>query len=350
MALEEVATQVAVQLDGAQAHLPDGDGRRAQRAAAADLTDLSTRDAEALLEAARQARARRAALPAVRRPRLQQRRQARAPHQPAPRRRAAARVLHARRGRHDDRGAAPRAPAQRHDRRRRRASCRPSSRSRRRASLVRRSRERLEMEIERFVVAEHDNAIIGCAALYAFPEERSGELAALAVHPDFRREGYGEALMHEIEARARKLKLDAPLRPDDAHVAMVSRARVQERHDRRAAATEAGALQLPAQVAGLLQEPLGAHHGAHGSLRQARPRGRRDSTFRRIPASSASGSTRTSRRKRGRQWLRHQTMLVNENRLWLADARARKWLAEQMEQHFFGGGAEMPSGYVPPSV
>jgi amino-acid N-acetyltransferase len=73
--------------------------------------------------------------------------------------------------------------------------------------LVRRSRERLETEIERFVVAEHDNAIIGCAGLYAFPDERVGELAALAVHPDFRREGYGEALMTEIEARARKLKL-----------------------------------------------------------------------------------------------------------------------------------------------
>ena len=49
--------------------------------------------------------------------------------------------------------------------------------------------------------------IMGCAALYAFPEEKVGELAALAVHPDFRREGYGEALMAEIEARARKLKL-----------------------------------------------------------------------------------------------------------------------------------------------
>jgi amino-acid N-acetyltransferase len=73
--------------------------------------------------------------------------------------------------------------------------------------LVRRSRERLETEIERFVVAEHDNAIIGCAALYAFPDEKVGELAALAVYPDFRREGYGEALMTEIEARARKLRL-----------------------------------------------------------------------------------------------------------------------------------------------
>ena len=49
-------------------------------------------------------------------------------------------------------------------------------------------------------------------------------------------------------------------------------------------------------------------------------------------------------------WLKHQTMLLNENRLSLADIRARKWLAEQIEQHFFGGGAEMPSGYVPPKV
>ena len=73
--------------------------------------------------------------------------------------------------------------------------------------LVRRSRERLEAEIERFVVAEYDGHIIGCAALYAFPVDRLGELAALAVHPDFRREGYGEALMTEIETRARKLKL-----------------------------------------------------------------------------------------------------------------------------------------------
>jgi amino-acid N-acetyltransferase len=73
--------------------------------------------------------------------------------------------------------------------------------------LVRRSRERLESEIERFLVAEYDGHIIGCAALYAFPEDKLGELAALAVQPDFRREGYGEVLLHEIEARARKLKL-----------------------------------------------------------------------------------------------------------------------------------------------
>jgi Fe-S cluster biosynthesis and repair protein YggX len=47
-------------------------------------------------------------------------------------------------------------------------------------------------------------------------------------------------------------------------------------------------------------------------------------------------------------WLAHQTMLINENRLNLADARARKYLAEQMEKHFFGSGADVASGYVPP--
>ena len=48
-------------------------------------------------------------------------------------------------------------------------------------------------------------------------------------------------------------------------------------------------------------------------------------------------------------WLKHQTMLVNENRLNLADARARQYLARQMENHFFGGGADAAAGYVPPT-
>jgi Fe-S cluster biosynthesis and repair protein YggX len=47
-------------------------------------------------------------------------------------------------------------------------------------------------------------------------------------------------------------------------------------------------------------------------------------------------------------WMRQQTMLVNENRLTLADPRARKYLAEQTEAHFFGSGAESAQGYVPP--
>jgi Fe-S cluster biosynthesis and repair protein YggX len=49
-------------------------------------------------------------------------------------------------------------------------------------------------------------------------------------------------------------------------------------------------------------------------------------------------------------WKKHQTMLVNENRLNLADARARQYLARQMEQFFFGDGGDKPAGYVPPSA
>jgi len=50
------------------------------------------------------------------------------------------------------------------------------------------------------------------------------------------------------------------------------------------------------------------------------------------------------------QWLKHQTMLVNENRLNLADPRARQYLAKQMENHFFGDGADAAQGYVPPTA
>lgn len=46
-------------------------------------------------------------------------------------------------------------------------------------------------------------------------------------------------------------------------------------------------------------------------------------------------------------WLEHQKMLVNENRLNLADQRARKYLEEQMQRHFFGSGADAAQGYVP---
>ncbi|BAN36638.1 iron transporter [Sulfuricella sp. T08] len=47
-------------------------------------------------------------------------------------------------------------------------------------------------------------------------------------------------------------------------------------------------------------------------------------------------------------WLKHQTMLINENRLNMADAAARKYLAEQVESYFFGAGADTVSGFVPP--
>ena len=48
------------------------------------------------------------------------------------------------------------------------------------------------------------------------------------------------------------------------------------------------------------------------------------------------------------QWLRQQTMLINEYRLTPIEPRARKFLEEQMEQFFFGPGSTPPEGYVPP--
>jgi Fe-S cluster biosynthesis and repair protein YggX len=47
-------------------------------------------------------------------------------------------------------------------------------------------------------------------------------------------------------------------------------------------------------------------------------------------------------------WLRQQTMLINEYRLSPVDPKARKFLEEQMEKYFFGAGAETPPDYVPP--
>lgn len=71
-------------------------------------------------------------------------------------------------------------------------------------TLVYRGRELLEREIRRFFVMEHDKMIIGCSALYPFPEGKTGELAALAVRPEFRDAGYGERLLDALSAEAKK--------------------------------------------------------------------------------------------------------------------------------------------------
>ncbi len=72
--------------------------------------------------------------------------------------------------------------------------------------LVRRSREQLEMEIDQFNVIERDGLIIGCAALYPFPEENVGEFACLAVHPNYRDADRGSLLLKHIIQTARQRK------------------------------------------------------------------------------------------------------------------------------------------------
>ena len=49
------------------------------------------------------------------------------------------------------------------------------------------------------------------------------------------------------------------------------------------------------------------------------------------------------------EWLKHQTMLINEYRLSPMDPKARKYLEEQMELFFFGEGAETPQEFKPQS-
>jgi amino-acid N-acetyltransferase len=72
--------------------------------------------------------------------------------------------------------------------------------------LVRRSRERLETEINQFVVIERDGMIVGCAALYPLPVDEknpaSGEIACVAVHQNYRKGDRGRELLEYLEKRA----------------------------------------------------------------------------------------------------------------------------------------------------
>ncbi len=65
--------------------------------------------------------------------------------------------------------------------------------------LIHRPREQLEMEIENYVVIKRDGMVIACAALYVYPEEKMGELACVAIHPDYRGSARGDVLIRKIE-------------------------------------------------------------------------------------------------------------------------------------------------------
>lgn len=72
--------------------------------------------------------------------------------------------------------------------------------------LVKRSRERLELEINNFSVIERDQHIIGCAALYPY-ENASAELACLAIDPDYQGQSLGEELLRTLETQAKQQQL-----------------------------------------------------------------------------------------------------------------------------------------------
>ncbi|MDI3324615.1 amino-acid N-acetyltransferase [Pontibacterium granulatum] len=74
--------------------------------------------------------------------------------------------------------------------------------------LVRRSRELLESEIDRFTLIERDGAIIGCAALYPFKQDKVGELACVVIDPEYRGGDRGDMLLQAVEAQARQIGLE----------------------------------------------------------------------------------------------------------------------------------------------
>jgi len=75
--------------------------------------------------------------------------------------------------------------------------------------LVKRSRELLEVEIDRFTVLKKEDVIIACAALYPYQEASSGEIACVAIHPDYRNGNRGERLMNALEVRANEQHLSS---------------------------------------------------------------------------------------------------------------------------------------------
>lgn len=72
--------------------------------------------------------------------------------------------------------------------------------------LVERSRELLETEIENFKIVILEGTVIACAALYPYADNR-GELACIAIHPQYQKNGYGDKLLASLEKKARALGL-----------------------------------------------------------------------------------------------------------------------------------------------
>ena len=76
-------------------------------------------------------------------------------------------------------------------------------------TLVKRSRELLEVEIDRFCVIKKEDMIIACGALYPYEEANTGEIACLVIHPDYRGGGRGERLIEAMEEKAKEQQMDS---------------------------------------------------------------------------------------------------------------------------------------------
>jgi amino-acid N-acetyltransferase len=76
-------------------------------------------------------------------------------------------------------------------------------------TLVKRDRNEIERDIANYTIVEHDGVIFACAALYPYPEARTGEMAALTVSPQTQGQGDGEKILKRVEQRARAMGLES---------------------------------------------------------------------------------------------------------------------------------------------
>src|SRR5471030_1888394 len=64
------------------------------------------------------------------------------------------------------------------------------------------------MEIDKLTIIERDNLTIACAATYSFHDEGIGEMACVAVHPDYRSSSRGEMLLQRVASQAKQMGLN----------------------------------------------------------------------------------------------------------------------------------------------
>ena len=76
-------------------------------------------------------------------------------------------------------------------------------------TLVKRSRTEIERDVANYTILEHDGVIFACAALYPYPESKTGEMAALTVSPESQGQGDGERVLKRVEQRAKAMGLDS---------------------------------------------------------------------------------------------------------------------------------------------
>jgi len=169
-------------------------------------------------------------------------------------------------------------------------------------------------------VLEHDGFIFGCAALYPFPSAGMGELACLTVHPEYAEYGDGERLLKRIE--------HAPA-PRPGRLFVLTTRTAHWFLKRGFALADIDRLPLERQHLYNWQRRsqilVKSCRGRFPMARMSTASSSAESRGSRLPA--GAGRTRqeaVGERQQGGlgAWQKHQTMLVNENRLNLADARA----------------------------